>query len=136
VRDQIFFGHAGRAFNDDFALPFDDLTDFNHAVNFRNNSRIFRFRASKSSATRGRPPVISRVLAILRGVLASNVPLGDLLPVFDHDMRGGRDRIKSEDFFVFAANQKLRVQIFLVLDDDAFGHAVVDPVLHSSSHRL
>ena len=40
----------------------------------------FGWRASKSSATRGRPPVMSRVLAALRGVFARSMPAVDFMP--------------------------------------------------------
>ena len=50
-------------------------------------------RASNNSATRGRPPVMSLVLDVLRGVLAMSVPATILSPSFDHDVRAGRNRI-------------------------------------------
>ena len=37
-------------------------------------------RASKSSATRGKPPVMSLVLLVLRGVLAIKAPAGIFAP--------------------------------------------------------
>ena len=40
----------------------------------------FGRRASNNSATRGRPPVMSLVLDVLRGVLAINVPATILSP--------------------------------------------------------
>ena len=42
----------------------------------------FGRRASNNSATRGRPPVMSLVLDVLRGVLAISVPATILSPSF------------------------------------------------------
>ena len=78
----------------------------------------FGRRASNSSATRGRPPVMSLVLAVLRGVLAISVPATNLVAFFDDDVRAGRNRVIGQDFLLLVHDDDLRMQIFLVFDDD------------------
>ena len=83
----------------------------------------FGRRASKSSATRGRPPVMSLVLAILRGVLARRWPAWTFLSFLHCDVRAGGNRVAGKDFLVLVDDDDLRMQIFLVLDDDGAHHA-------------
>ena len=47
----------------------------------------FGVRASKSSATRGRPPVMSFVFSAPRGIFARTVPAETLSPLVDHEVR-------------------------------------------------
>ena len=63
---------------------------------FEISDASFGRRASNNSATRGRPPVMSLVLDVLRGVLAINVPATILSPSFDDDVRAGRNRVIGE----------------------------------------
>ena len=54
-------------------------------------ARSLGLRASKSSATRGRPPVMSLVLVVSRGILASTSPaLTPRLPSRDDEVRADR----------------------------------------------
>ena len=50
----------------------------------------FGLRASKSSATRGRPPVMSLVFVVSRGILAMTSPASIVSPSFDDDVRADR----------------------------------------------
>ena len=50
-------------------------------------------RASKSSATRGRPPVMSLVLVVSRGILAMTSPGVDLVALADHDVGAHRQEV-------------------------------------------
>ena len=56
----------------------------------------FGRRASNNSATRGRPPVMSLVLDVLRGVLAMQRAGDDLVAFVDDDVRAGRNRIVGQ----------------------------------------
>ncbi len=91
---------------------------------FAISAASFGRRASNSSATRGRPPVMSLVFAILRGVLASTRARLNLLALLDDDVRAGRNRVAREHLVgLVVHDDDLRVQIFLVLDDHGAHHA-------------
>ena len=90
---------------------------------FAISAASFGRRASNSSATRGRPPVMSLVFAILRGVFASNAPARIFWPSLDDDVRARRNRVAGENFLLVADDDDLRMQVFLVLDDDRAHHA-------------
>ena len=53
----------------------------------------FGLRASKSSATRGRPPVMSLVLVVSRGILAMMSPWKHLLPVGHEQVGAHRQHV-------------------------------------------
>ena len=53
----------------------------------------FGLRASNSSATRGRPPVMSLVLVVSRGILAMTSPALDLVALGDHDVGAHRQEV-------------------------------------------
>ena len=83
----------------------------------------FGRRASNSSATRGRPPVMSRVLYASRPIFAIVVPGVDLLSVLDDELRADRDDEVADRFsfppFVLP-DLDVRVELLLaVFDDDA-----------------
>jgi len=65
---------AALALEDDPALAAHRLGDLDDAVDLGDHRRSFGLRASNSSTTRGRPPVMSLVLDISRGILASTSP--------------------------------------------------------------
>ena len=81
----------------------------------------FGRRASNSSATRGRPPVMSRVLYASRLILASIVPGVDLLAVLDRELRAHRDD-EVADLLLLPAlllpDLDVRVQLLLAVLDD------------------
>ena len=85
----------------------------------------FGLRASNSSATRGRPPVMSRVLYASRLTLARIVPARDPLAVLDSQLRAHRNHEVAQTLFLRALglpDLDVRVQLlFAVLDDDASG---------------
>ncbi len=65
-RDEVFLFRAGlRVLDDELALAANRAADFDDAVDLRDLAASFGRRASNSSATRGRPPVMSLVLATL-----------------------------------------------------------------------
>ena len=71
----MFFLRARLGISDDqAALAADGAAEIDNAIDLSNLGGVFGRRASKNSATRGRPPVMSLVFAILRGVFASSVP--------------------------------------------------------------
>ena len=134
-RDEVFLFGAGLGVLDESSLrlprtvpPISTMPSI-----FAISAASFGRRASNSSATRGRPPVMSLVLAILRGVLASSAPAWIFLPSLDDDVRAGRNRVARERLRLLVAHDDdLRVQIFLVLDDDRAHQAgrFVDFALH------
>ena len=111
---------------------------------FAISAASFGRRASNSSATRGKPPVMSFVLAIFRGVLASMRASLNFLAFRHGDVRAGRNRVAGEDFLVFIHDDDLRMQILLVLDDDRAFDAgllvdllfMVTPVIMSRNSTL
>ena len=81
-------------------------------------------RASNSSVTRGRPPVMSCVLDSSRGVLASSVPAETFSPSRTCDVGPFRNEVRLEDVAAVVLDENLRVQVALVLDDrEAFDAA-------------
>jgi len=58
----------------DLAHTFHEAGEFHGAVYLRDRGVLRGFRASNSSATRGRPPVMSLVLVDSRGILARMSP--------------------------------------------------------------
>ncbi len=58
----------------DPALVLVILAEFDATVHFRDDRAVLRTAGSKSSATRGRPPVMSRVLAPSVGIRAMTSP--------------------------------------------------------------
>ena len=65
---------------------------------FEISDASFGRRASNNSATRGRPPVMSFVFELLRGVLAIKRAGDDLVAFVHDDVRAGRNRIIRDDF--------------------------------------
>ena len=134
-RDEMFLFRAGLRILEDRCLrlprtvpPISTMPSI-----FEISAASFGRRASNNSATRGRPPVMSLVLATLRGVLASNAPARILSPSLDDDVRAGRNRVARERLRrLVADDDDLRMQIFLVLDDDRAHQAgrFVDFALH------
>ena len=80
-------------------------------------------RASKSSVTRGRPPVMSCVPPTSRGVLASRVPAVIICALLDLDARPFGDVVVGEDVPLGVLDQDLRVELALVLHDRPAGVA-------------
>ena len=78
-------------------------------------------RASNSSVTRGRPPVMSCVPPTSRGVLASRVPAVIICPLGDLDARPLGDVVVGEDVPLAVLDEDLRVQVPLVLHDRPAG---------------
>jgi hypothetical protein len=75
----------------------------------------FGRRASNNSATRGRPPVMSLVRMLLRGVLARMAP-AHRRALAHHDVRTGRDGVVAQHLLgAGILDDDLRVQVFLVL---------------------
>ena len=62
---------------------------------WRSPPRPSGWRASNSSATRGRPPVMSLVRRLLRGVFASMAPASTSSPFVHHHVRAGRNACRS-----------------------------------------
>ncbi len=118
LRDEVFLFAAVFVGDDDLALAADEAADFDGAVDAAISQASFGRRASKSSATRGRPPVMSLVLAILRGVLASRVPPGTFLPSCTARCAPAGIGVAGEDLLLLVLDDDLRVEVFLVLDDD------------------
>jgi hypothetical protein len=71
MRNRVFFGHTRRAFDNDTYV---NLFYLHQTQPVPSISLItagsFGRRASNNSATRGKPPVMSRVLPAPRGILA------------------------------------------------------------------
>ena len=78
----------------------------------------FGRRASNSSATRGRPPVMSLVFGRLARRLGEQGAGGDDVALVDGDLRADGNRIGRERLVLRVADFDLRIEIFLVLDDD------------------
>ena len=74
-------------------------------------------RASNSSVTRGRPPVMSWRAADLAGGLGEHRAGGDRRPLGDLDAGPLGDVVVVEDLAVVVLDDDLRVQLALVLDD-------------------
>ena len=75
---------------DDAALVLVVAAEADRAVDLGDDRRVLRTRASNSSATRGRPPVMSLVLALSVGIRASTSPALTCAPVLDR--QNGLDR--------------------------------------------
>ena len=73
----------------------------------------FGRRASNSSATRGRPPVMSRVLALSVGIRAMTSPAFDLRARIDRE-----DRVDRQQVARLAAARELEHLAVLALDHD------------------
>ena len=80
-RDEMLFFRAGlRIFEDQACACRERFRPISTMPSiFAISAASFGRRASNSSATRGRPPVMSLVLATLRGVFASNAPAANLV---------------------------------------------------------
>ena len=87
----------------------------------------FGRRASNSSATRGRPPVMSRVLYASRLTLASIVTGVDLLAVLDRELGALGDDEVAQPLLLLALllhDLDVRVELLLaVFDDDPLAPA-------------
>ena len=73
-------------------LPFVSLPNDTVPVTSASRPASFGERASNSSATRGRPPVMSRVFDVSCGIRASTSPTADLLAVLHRDDRAQLER--------------------------------------------
>ena len=79
-------------------------------------------RASNNSATRGRPPVMSFVLATLRGVLATIVPAEMVFSVLHGEVGACGNGMMSQNFAGLGiADDHLRVKFLLVFHHDKGG---------------
>ena len=76
----------------------------------------FGLRASKSSATRGRPPVMSCVFVVSRGILAMTSPASMLVAVLHDDVGADREEVARVER---AVRQLERLARLRVLDRDA-----------------
>jgi hypothetical protein len=72
--DQVFDGLAFLGNDGDLALGLVVADEFDAARDLCDDRIVLGMRASNSSATRGRPPVMSRVLAASRLARASTSP--------------------------------------------------------------
>ena len=134
-RDEVLLFHAGLRVLDDDACACRERVPPKSTMPsiLEISAASFGRRASNSSATRGRPPVMSLVLEVLRGVLAMSVPATILSPSLHDDVRAGRNRVVGATGFALVVHDDdLRMQIFLVLDDDHgfLAGGLVDFLLH------
>ncbi len=104
----------------------------------------FGLRASKSSVTRGRPPVMSCVSRRFAGFLARAAPAAICWPSIDFQDRPLGDVVEVEDLPRGVFHDDLRMQVPLVLDDDVGGRSrwrrsrclIVRPSMRSSQTDL
>src|SRR5665213_4400197 len=83
----------------------------------------FGLRASNNSATRGRPPVMSRVLYASRLIFAMIVPGVTLIAIVDDQLRTDGDHEVADTLIrttLRAPDFDVRMQLLLaIIDDDA-----------------
>src|SRR5437762_1777084 len=100
------------------ALPADGPAHFDNAINLRDLSRIFgaagfeKFRDSRETAAD-----VFRLRYFTRSFREQRAR-ANLLPFLDNDVRTRRNRVTGEHFLLLAHNHDLRMQIFLVFDND------------------
>jgi hypothetical protein len=98
-------------------LPRTLAAEVHDAVDLGDLGGVLGRRASNSSATRGRPPVMSLVLDSYGASWPCRVPATILVAFVHDDVRARRNRVAGEAPVVIG-DDDLRVQVFLVLDDD------------------
>ena len=91
------------------------------------------FRASNSSTTRGRPPVMSLVLVVSRGIFASTSPADTISPSWTIKCACDRHVVLAVDLAVLALNLDRRLLLLVRrVDDDQAREAgdLVDFLVH------
>jgi hypothetical protein len=91
ARSRIFLLGAVVGDHVDLRWPFQDLAELDRAVDFAIDDRFVRLLGLNNSTTRGRPPVMSLVLVVSRGIFAQHRPA---IPVAIGPMRWARDGIR------------------------------------------
>jgi hypothetical protein len=113
----LLFGAGLFVADDDLALAANRPPISTTPSIFAISAASFGRRASKSSATRGRPPVMSLVFAILRGVFGEKLAGLHFLILTHGNVRAGGIEY-GEHFLRSRRHDDLRVQILFVLDTD------------------
>ena len=72
------------------------------------------WRASNSSTTRGRPPVMSLVLVVSRGILASTSPAATSAPSWTISVAWTGSRILRMRLALLVLDQQLRVPLLVL----------------------
>ena len=114
----LFFGAGLRILQDEFALAANGSAHFDNAIDLRDLGRVFRTaRFEKFGHTRQTAGDVLGLRDLPRRLREQCAGL-DFLTFFHDDVRAGRNRVARDDFLLLADNDDLRMQIFLVLDDD------------------
>ncbi len=118
-RDEVLLLRAGLGILDDeLALAADRAADFDDAVDLRDLGRVLRTaRFEEFGHTR---QTAGDVLGLgdLARRLGEQRAGPDLVAFLHDDVRAGRNRVAREHFLLVADDDDLRMQVFLVLDDD------------------
>ena len=115
--DQVLLRLADFGRDDHLALALGVLAEATRRRRSREMTACsFGLRASKSSATRGRPPVMSLVFVVSRGILAMTSPASIVVAVGDVDVRADRQEVAR---LAASSPGSFLVLPVLVLDRDA-----------------
>jgi hypothetical protein len=95
LRDQLLVLLALLVGDDQAALALGFLAEADRARELGEDRRSFGLRASNRSATRGRPPVMSRVFELSCGMRAMTSPTDTLAPSLQADQRARGQRVAA-----------------------------------------
>ena len=118
-RDEVFlFRVRLRIFDDDAALAADARAEVHDAIDLRNLRGVFRPASLEQFGNTRQTARDVLGLGDLARRLRQQRAGNDLVLFGDDDMRAGRNRIIRHRLIVVVHNHDLRVQIFLVFDND------------------